>query len=124
MDDPNITMEEYIRLQTEKAQRHGQTFNWKTATYGKVYCEDFSSFIYFEADFLAIVYNDALTSKENDLSEPTMVHVDWKNDGSVEGDLWAVRILQISQENGQNRAKMNTGTDKVHKSREVSSKGQ
>ncbi|GKE08368.1 zinc finger, CCHC-type containing protein [Tanacetum coccineum] len=36
MDDPNITMEEYIRLEEEKAQRHGRTFNWQTATFGKV----------------------------------------------------------------------------------------
>nr|GEW79576.1 uncharacterized mitochondrial protein AtMg00810-like [Tanacetum cinerariifolium] len=33
MDDPNITMEEYIILEEEKAQRHGRTFNWQTATY-------------------------------------------------------------------------------------------
>ncbi|GKA02606.1 hypothetical protein Tco_0675387 [Tanacetum coccineum] len=71
MDDPNITMEEYIRLQTENAQRHGQTFNWETATYGKVYCDDLDSFIDFEVDFPAIVYNDALTSNENVLSKPT-----------------------------------------------------
>ncbi|GJU00451.1 hypothetical protein Tco_1110789 [Tanacetum coccineum] len=36
MDDPNITIEEYIRLEEEKAQRHGRTFNWQTATYGKM----------------------------------------------------------------------------------------
>ncbi|GJY46018.1 hypothetical protein Tco_0435081 [Tanacetum coccineum] len=72
MDDPNITIEEYIRLQTEKAQRHGQTFNWKTTTYSKVYCEDFNSFTDFEADFPAIVYNDALTLNENVLSKPTV----------------------------------------------------
>ncbi|GKF40678.1 hypothetical protein Tco_0124020, partial [Tanacetum coccineum] len=71
MDDPNITMEEYIRCQTENARSHGQTFNWETATYGKVYCEDLDSFKEFEADFPAIVYNDALTSRENVLSEPT-----------------------------------------------------
>ncbi|GKC38250.1 hypothetical protein Tco_1050634 [Tanacetum coccineum] len=29
MDDPNITMEEYIRLEEEKAQKHGKVFNWK-----------------------------------------------------------------------------------------------
>ncbi|GKD94194.1 hypothetical protein Tco_1374031 [Tanacetum coccineum] len=58
-------MEEYIRLQTENAQKHGQMFNWETATYGKVYCEDFNSFTDFEADFPSIVYNDALTSREN-----------------------------------------------------------
>ncbi|GJU34190.1 hypothetical protein Tco_1182544 [Tanacetum coccineum] len=33
MDDPNITIEEYIRLQEEKAQGRGKTFDWKTATY-------------------------------------------------------------------------------------------
>ncbi|GJV59860.1 ribonuclease H-like domain, reverse transcriptase, RNA-dependent DNA polymerase [Tanacetum coccineum] len=49
MDDPNITMEEYIRLKTENAQKHD-----------------------FEADFPTIVYNDALTSNENVLSKPTI----------------------------------------------------
>nr|GEV61283.1 hypothetical protein [Tanacetum cinerariifolium] len=29
MDDPNITMEEYIRLEEQKAQKHGKVFNWK-----------------------------------------------------------------------------------------------
>nr|GEU38099.1 hypothetical protein [Tanacetum cinerariifolium] len=65
MDDSNVTIEEYMRLQTKNAQRHGETFNWETTTYGKVYCEDFNSFIDFKADFPAIVYNDALTSNEN-----------------------------------------------------------
>ncbi|GKB94451.1 hypothetical protein Tco_0980588 [Tanacetum coccineum] len=35
MDDLNITMEEYIRLEVEKARRYGRNFNWETATYGK-----------------------------------------------------------------------------------------
>ncbi|GJY43091.1 hypothetical protein Tco_0431304 [Tanacetum coccineum] len=47
MDDPNITMKEYIKLQAEKAQRHD-----------------------FETDYPAIVYNDALTSNENVPSKP------------------------------------------------------
>ncbi|GJS70964.1 hypothetical protein Tco_0703805 [Tanacetum coccineum] len=34
MDDLNITMEEYIRLEEEKAQKHGKVFNWETAKYG------------------------------------------------------------------------------------------
>ncbi|GKE66809.1 hypothetical protein Tco_1520970, partial [Tanacetum coccineum] len=71
MDDSNITMEEYIKLQAKKAQRHGQTFNWETATYGKTYCDDLDFFTDFEANFPAIVYNDALTSNENVSSEPT-----------------------------------------------------
>nr|GEY32572.1 hypothetical protein [Tanacetum cinerariifolium] len=36
MDDPNITMEEYIRLEEEKARRRGKVYNWETATYGKI----------------------------------------------------------------------------------------
>ncbi|GKD62314.1 hypothetical protein Tco_1299823, partial [Tanacetum coccineum] len=35
MHDPDLTMEEYIELEVEKARRRGQTFNWETATYGK-----------------------------------------------------------------------------------------
>ncbi|GJR37159.1 putative nucleotidyltransferase, ribonuclease H [Tanacetum coccineum] len=33
MDDPNITMEEYIRLEEEKARKYGKVFNWETAKY-------------------------------------------------------------------------------------------
>ncbi|GJT41059.1 hypothetical protein Tco_0940924 [Tanacetum coccineum] len=33
MDDPNITMEEYIKLQANKAQRRVRAFNWETASY-------------------------------------------------------------------------------------------
>ncbi|GJR72999.1 hypothetical protein Tco_0085364 [Tanacetum coccineum] len=33
MDNPNITMEEYIRLEEEKAHRHGKVYNWETAKY-------------------------------------------------------------------------------------------
>ncbi|GKG44928.1 hypothetical protein Tco_0495006, partial [Tanacetum coccineum] len=41
MDDPDITMEEYIQLEAKKARRQGQEFNWETATYGKgMYFED------------------------------------------------------------------------------------
>ncbi|GJX43010.1 hypothetical protein Tco_0259686 [Tanacetum coccineum] len=56
MDDPNITMEEYIRLKEEKARRHGQTFNWQTATFEKVenYEDEDNYFIDFETEFSAI----------------------------------------------------------------------
>ncbi|GJX23321.1 hypothetical protein Tco_0227766 [Tanacetum coccineum] len=36
IDDPNITMEEYIRLEEEKDQKHGKEFNWETAKYGRI----------------------------------------------------------------------------------------
>nr|GEZ74352.1 hypothetical protein [Tanacetum cinerariifolium] len=64
MDDPNITMAEYIQLEEEKARRRGQEYNWKTATYGKIWYDvnvhDLRSF---EKEFASIVYNDALTSE-------------------------------------------------------------
>nr|GEV04757.1 hypothetical protein [Tanacetum cinerariifolium] len=53
MDDPNITMEEYIRLEEEKSQKRGKVFNWETTKY-------------------AIVYNDALTSKSDFSTETTL----------------------------------------------------
>ncbi|GJW42766.1 putative ribonuclease H-like domain-containing protein [Tanacetum coccineum] len=59
MDDPNITMEEYIRLEEEKSHRRGKVYNSETATY-------------------AIVYNDALTSKSDFSTEPVVIpqHID------------------------------------------------
>nr|GEV36018.1 hypothetical protein [Tanacetum cinerariifolium] len=35
MDDPNITIEKYIRFEEEKARRHGKVYNWETTKYGK-----------------------------------------------------------------------------------------
>ncbi|GJU08156.1 hypothetical protein Tco_1124586 [Tanacetum coccineum] len=142
MDDPNITIEEYIRLEEEKAHRSGKVYNWETATLGKIcplndnqidfrisfdesdnedytviydknsfsykiisvndlktdlkndndkvnmpsfpspeptvnYFNDLDIFKYFEKDFPAIAYNDALTSKL-DFSEPIVCrqHID------------------------------------------------
>nr|GEZ14144.1 hypothetical protein [Tanacetum cinerariifolium] len=36
MDDPNITMEEYIRLEEERARMRGKVYKWETAMYGKI----------------------------------------------------------------------------------------
>ncbi|GKA23888.1 hypothetical protein Tco_0709921, partial [Tanacetum coccineum] len=64
IDDPNITIEEYIRLKEEKARRSGKVYNWETATCGKIWCdEDVHYLRYFENEFPAIVYNDTLTSE-------------------------------------------------------------
>ncbi|GKE40201.1 hypothetical protein Tco_1463606 [Tanacetum coccineum] len=82
MNDPDITMEEYIQLEAEKACRRGQEFNWETATYGKIwYDEDVHYLRLFETEFPAIVYNDALASKPNFSSEPTVSpqHIDEVN---------------------------------------------
>nr|GEX92021.1 hypothetical protein [Tanacetum cinerariifolium] len=58
MDDPNITMEEYIRLEEEKAQKHGRTFNWQIATYRKMeyYEEEDDSLKNFKTEYPAIRY--------------------------------------------------------------------
>ncbi|GJR96376.1 hypothetical protein Tco_0268550 [Tanacetum coccineum] len=98
MDNPNITMEEYIRLEEEKARRRGKVYNWKTAKCGKIwYDEDVHDLRFVETEFpaivlndelssekntllrtRAIVYNDALTSKSDHLTEPTLrpQHID------------------------------------------------
>ncbi|GJZ98717.1 hypothetical protein Tco_0671170 [Tanacetum coccineum] len=97
MDNPNITMEEYIRLEEKKAHRHGKVYNWETAKYDsendnekvnmpsfpspepKDHCfDDLDFFKDFENEFLTIVYNDALTSKSDFLIEPTLnpQHID------------------------------------------------
>nr|GEY77620.1 hypothetical protein [Tanacetum cinerariifolium] len=58
------------KLEEEKAHQQGKVYNWETAKY------DF--FKDFENEFPAIVYNDALTSKSEYLTEPTLCpqHID------------------------------------------------
>ncbi|GKB37623.1 hypothetical protein Tco_0882565, partial [Tanacetum coccineum] len=65
MDDPNIIMEEYIKLEEEKARRRGQVFNWQTATYGKIRIDDdLHNLSSVEAEFPAIVINDAFAPQD------------------------------------------------------------
>ncbi|GJY15764.1 hypothetical protein Tco_0386186 [Tanacetum coccineum] len=72
MDDPDITMEEYIRLEEEKTHRHGKVYDWESATYGKIwYYEDVHDLRSVETEFPAIVFNDTLTSKVALSCEPT-----------------------------------------------------
>ncbi|GJX18373.1 hypothetical protein Tco_0219205 [Tanacetum coccineum] len=73
MDDPNITMEEYIRLEEEKSRRRGKVFNWETATYDKIwYDEDVHDLRSVKTEFLAIVFDDAFTSNVTHSCEPTV----------------------------------------------------
>ncbi|GKD11780.1 hypothetical protein Tco_1196187, partial [Tanacetum coccineum] len=73
MDDPNITMEEYIRLEEEKARKHRKEFNWETAKYGKIwYDEDVHDLRSVETEFPAIVFDDAFTSEVTHSCEPTV----------------------------------------------------
>ncbi|GKB36515.1 hypothetical protein Tco_0881457, partial [Tanacetum coccineum] len=59
MDNPNLTIEEYIRLEEEKARKHGKMFNWQTATYKKIKIDDdLCNLRSMEAEFPAIIIND------------------------------------------------------------------
>ncbi|GKE20964.1 hypothetical protein Tco_1432476, partial [Tanacetum coccineum] len=82
IDGPDITMEEYVQLETKKAIRNGEVYNWETATHGKIrYVEDVHYLKFFETNFLAIVFDDALTFELEFSSEPTASpqHVDEVN---------------------------------------------
>ncbi|GKD59012.1 hypothetical protein Tco_1296521 [Tanacetum coccineum] len=100
MDDPNLTMEEYIRIEEEKARRRGRVFNWQTATYGKIRIDDdLPDLSSMEAKFPAIVINDDFAPQDT-----------LQNKSQV-------RILQKSQENGQSRTNTDTGKERMYKSR-------
>ncbi|GKD73152.1 hypothetical protein Tco_1331434 [Tanacetum coccineum] len=76
MDNPNITMEEYIRLQEEKARRQGRTFDWQTARYDKreYYETEDDSFTDLRTEYPAIVLDDI--SDATFSREPTVSPLD------------------------------------------------
>ncbi|GKC19480.1 hypothetical protein Tco_1021630, partial [Tanacetum coccineum] len=77
---PTLAMEEYIRLEEEKARRHGMVCNWETATYGKIWDnEDVHDLGSVETEFPAIVFNDTLTCEAPLSYEPTVSSLN--NDG-------------------------------------------
>ncbi|GJW15000.1 hypothetical protein Tco_0019133 [Tanacetum coccineum] len=66
-------MEEYIRLEEEKARKRGKVFNWEIAKYGKIwYNEDVHDLRSVKTEFLAIVFKYNLTSNETLSCEPTV----------------------------------------------------
>ncbi|GKA92820.1 hypothetical protein Tco_0814745 [Tanacetum coccineum] len=97
MDDPNITMEEYIRLEEEKALSRGETFNWQTATYSKMeYCKDEDDcFSNFESEFPAIVLDDTITSREVISWEPTSMSSQNTPTAIIRDRLWILRIRRV-----------------------------
>ncbi|GJX50326.1 hypothetical protein Tco_0277171 [Tanacetum coccineum] len=77
IDNPYITIEEYVEYETEKALRNNQVYNWETAKYGKIeYIKDINYLRFFETKFPAIVYDDALSSQHIDKAN-------WKNKTSL-----------------------------------------
>ncbi|GKE14918.1 hypothetical protein Tco_1422495 [Tanacetum coccineum] len=134
MDDPNITMEEYIRLQDDLAQRHGQTFNLENATYGKEYCDNLYFFTDFEADFPAIIYNNASTPNKNVLPEPTIkdMELESTNSGPTaklpilklgEYEMWAMRIKQYFQIQDNALWEVIENEEKIKKKNDVKARG-
>ncbi|GJV52753.1 hypothetical protein Tco_1448494 [Tanacetum coccineum] len=65
MDNPNLTMEEYVRLEEEKTCKHVKVFDWQTATYEKIRVDDsFYDLRSMEAEFPAIIINDDFAPKD------------------------------------------------------------
>nr|GEW35469.1 hypothetical protein [Tanacetum cinerariifolium] len=55
-------MEEYIRIEEEKARSRGKVYNWDTAIYGRIWNDDdIHDLKSIETEFSAIVFNDMLT---------------------------------------------------------------
>ncbi|GKB59698.1 ribonuclease H-like domain-containing protein [Tanacetum coccineum] len=61
-------------MEEEKARRQGQTFNWQTATYGKMEYYKDDSFTNLETEYPAIVFDD--TSNASLSCEPTVSPLD------------------------------------------------
>ncbi|GJS88215.1 hypothetical protein Tco_0770851 [Tanacetum coccineum] len=86
MDDPNLTMEEYIRLEEEKARKHGKVFNWQTDTYGKIRIDDdLHDLGSIETEFPAISFNDEVSSKTLSC-EPTVSSINDEIDFRISFD--------------------------------------
>ncbi|GKA97673.1 hypothetical protein Tco_0825567 [Tanacetum coccineum] len=89
MDNPDITMKEYVQHETEKALRNNRVYNRETAKYGKInYIGDINYLRFFKTKFPAIIYDDALKLELDFSSEPTLSsqHVDevnWKKETSL-----------------------------------------
>ncbi|GJU94306.1 hypothetical protein Tco_1319062 [Tanacetum coccineum] len=65
MDNPNVSIEEYIRLEEEKARWRGKVYNWETARYGKIwYGEDVHDLRSIETEFPAIISFDESDDEE------------------------------------------------------------
>ncbi|GJT89973.1 hypothetical protein Tco_1078818 [Tanacetum coccineum] len=73
MEDPNITMEDYIKLEEEKSHRHSKVYDWETATYGRIwYDDDVRGLRSVQTEFPAIFFNDELTFEKALSCKPTV----------------------------------------------------
>ncbi|GKB78911.1 hypothetical protein Tco_0945806 [Tanacetum coccineum] len=87
MDDSNINMDEYIKLEEEKSRKREKVFNWETAKYGKIwYDEDVLDLRSVETEFPATIFNDSLTSYEIPSCEPTVCFLNDEIDFRISSD--------------------------------------
>ncbi|GJT98317.1 hypothetical protein Tco_1093835 [Tanacetum coccineum] len=99
MDDPNITMEEYIRLEEEKARRCVRCITWKLLRMVRsgIIVHDLGSV---ETEFPAIVFNDTLTS-EALLCEPKPKQHNYNKQQTTNKEVYqtlaTVRLLNRNQ---------------------------
>ncbi|GJU56694.1 hypothetical protein Tco_1234460 [Tanacetum coccineum] len=95
MDDTNITIEEYIRLEEEKARRCGKVFNWKTAKYGKIRInEDVHNLRSVETKFPAITLINEISSETTLSCEPTVSSLNNEVDFRISFDVSDVKITR------------------------------
>nr|GEU48376.1 hypothetical protein [Tanacetum cinerariifolium] len=73
-------MEEYIRLEEEKARRHGRTSNWQTAKFRKVenYEDEDNCFIDFETEFPAIIFDNTTIQYKPTVCPPNENMIDFR----------------------------------------------
>nr|GEW87107.1 putative reverse transcriptase domain-containing protein [Tanacetum cinerariifolium] len=70
MDDPNVTMEEYIGLEEEMLKNVGK---WETAKYDTIwYDEDIQDLRFIKIEFPAIAFNHEISSEKTLSCEPTI----------------------------------------------------
>nr|GEU35705.1 putative ribonuclease H-like domain-containing protein [Tanacetum cinerariifolium] len=79
MDNPNLTIEEYIRLEEEKACKCGKVFNRKTATYGKIRADgNFYDLGSMEGEFPAIVITQDTLQCKSQVSTLVNYEIDFR----------------------------------------------
>ncbi|GJU51987.1 hypothetical protein Tco_1221542 [Tanacetum coccineum] len=115
MEDPNLTMEEYIRFEEEKARRRGKVYYWETAKYGKIgYDEDVHDLRSVKVELPAIVLNDTLTSEVVFAYEPTVCPLDYNkidfrisfdesDDEDCMSDIFSTVLYDVNPLNGIQR---------------------
>nr|GEU63680.1 putative reverse transcriptase domain-containing protein [Tanacetum cinerariifolium] len=103
MDDLNITMEGYIRLEEEKARKHRKVFKWETAKYGKIwYDEDIHNLRFVKTEFLAIAFNNEVSSEKTLSCEPTISSLNNEIDFRISFDDFDDEDYTVNLDNSTN----------------------